>query len=71
VTPATVSYLTDKIGGSQSIDVTGGMRSKVDEMMRLVQQISTLSVQIFSGEESGNVVKALSGEMLDTLINCD
>jgi isopentenyl phosphate kinase len=71
VTPATVSHLTAKIGGSQSIDVTGGMRSKVDEMLRLVQQIPTLSVQIFSGEESGNVEKALSGEILGTMISCD
>lgn len=71
VTPATLSHLTDKIGGSQSTDVTGGMRSKVDEMLRLVQQIPTLTVQIFSGEESGNVERVLSGEILGTLISCD
>ena len=71
VTPATVSHLSDKIGGSHGMDVTGGMRSKVEEMLRLVQQIPDLSIQIFSGEEDGNVEKALRGEMLGTLITSD
>ncbi len=71
VTPATVASIAEKLGGSHGTDVTGGMRSKVEEMVRLIQQVPTLSVQIFSGEEAGNVERALSGELLGTLITSD
>lgn len=71
VTPGTVANIINMLGGSHGTDVTGGMRSKVQEMLNLVQQIPTLSVQIFSGEESGNIEKALSGEVLGTLITSD
>ena len=50
------------------VDVTGGMKSKVEEMLSLVEQIPNLDVQIFSGEEAGNVKRALIGELLGTLI---
>ena len=71
VTPATLASFTEKLGGSHGMDVTGGMRSKVEEMVRLIRQIPTLSVQIFSGEKPGNVERALSGELLGTLIASD
>ncbi len=71
VTPASLASLTDGLGGSQSTDVTGGMRSKVEDMVRLVEQVPSLSVQIFSGEEAGNVEKALLGQVLGTLITGD
>ena len=71
ITPSTFGAVSGKIGASHGVDVTGGMRSKVDEMLRLVQQISNLSVHIFSGEETGNIEKALTGEQLGTLINND
>ena len=51
--------------------MTGGMRSKVEEMLVLVRQIAGVSVQIFSGEEAGNVERALEGEQLGTLIERD
>ena len=50
------------------MDVTGGMKSKVEEMLSLVEQIPNLNVQIFSGEETGNVKRTLTGELLGTLI---
>ena len=71
VTPRTVTSIIDTLGGSHGTDVTGGMRSKVQEMLDLVQQIPTLSVQIFSGETPGNIEKALSGLLLGTLITSD
>lgn len=71
VTPASYDSVAAKIGGSQGLDVTGGMRVKVEEMLTLVEQIPHLRVQIFSGEELGNVEKALKGETFGTLITND
>ena len=55
VTPSSYKELANKVGGSHGVDVTGGMKSKVEEMLSLVGQIRNLNVQIFSGEEVGNV----------------
>lgn len=71
ITPSTFATLGDKVGASHGPDVTGGMRSKVVQMLGLVAAIPGLSVRIFSGEEPGNVAKALSGEGLGTLIASD
>ena len=68
VTPSSYKELANKVGGSHGLDVTGGMKSKVEEMLSLVEQIPNLNVQIFSGEEAGNVKRALTGEVLGTLI---
>ncbi len=54
--------------GASAVDVTGGMESKVREMLDLVNQVQGLEVSIFSGEESGNVVRALQGGKIGTLI---
>jgi isopentenyl phosphate kinase len=71
VTPSVYQELANKVGGSHGVDVTGGMKSKVEEMLSLVKQIPNLNVQIFSGEEAGNVKRALAGEILGTLIEGD
>ncbi len=71
LTPASYDSLTGKVGGSHGTDVTGGMKSKVEGMLELVAQIPSLSVQIFSGEGSGNIERALAGEVLGTLIRGD
>jgi isopentenyl phosphate kinase len=71
VTPSSYKGLAGKVGGSHGVDVTGGMKSKIEEMLSLVQQVPNLNVQIFSGEVSGNVEHALNGALLGTLINSD
>jgi isopentenyl phosphate kinase len=71
ITPAGFATLAGGIGGSHGTDVTGGMRSKVEEMVQLVQEIPELSVQIFSGGEAGNVEAALRGQVIGTLITSD
>ena len=71
ITPSSFKSVADGIGASHGMDVTGGMRSKVEEMLGLVKLIPKLIVQIFSGEEAGNVEKALGGEELGTLIAAD
>jgi isopentenyl phosphate kinase len=50
------------IGASHAADVTGGMDSKVREMLALVEALRDCTVQIFSGEAPGQVRAALLGE---------
>ncbi|NJC98414.1 MAG: uridylate kinase [Anaerolineales bacterium] len=68
ITPDSFKEVSAGVGKSHGADVTGGMESKVSEMLELVQKSTGLSVQIFSGEEPGNIVRALTGETLGTLI---
>jgi len=56
------------IGGSHGADVTGGMASKVRDMLTLVQSHPALTVHIFSGLGEGNVSLALSGQPIGTQI---
>jgi isopentenyl phosphate kinase len=71
ITPKSFEAVADKIGGSHGPDVTGGMRSKVEEMLAVVGAVPGLRVQIFSGEIPGNVRRALGGEEFGTLITSD
>ncbi|HET9914798.1 MAG TPA: isopentenyl phosphate kinase [Anaerolineales bacterium] len=68
ITPQTFSNVAENIEKSAGVDVTGGMRSKVMQMLDLVKQNPTLKIQIFSGAEPGSVMRALSGETLGTWI---
>ena len=68
ITPATFEEVSAGVGKAAGADVTGGMESKVKQMLGLVQEIPGLTVQVFSGEEAGNIVRALTGEILGTLI---
>ncbi len=54
--------------GSESIDVTGGMRKKVALMLEALRIESSLRIDIFSGEVPGNIFKALSGIRTGTKI---
>jgi len=60
--------ISQGVGGAAGADVTGGMESKVNQMLELVDDVSGMSALIFSGEESGNLERALKGESLGTLI---
>jgi len=68
ITPRTYEEISAGVGKATGADVTGGMESKVSQMLDLVKETSLTSVQIFSGEEAGNIVYALTGETLGTLI---
>ena len=48
------------LGASAAPDVTGGMASKVAEMLALAREVPGLEILIFSGEVSGNVYAALA-----------
>lgn len=68
ITPANFDNFKNAIGKSAAADVTGGMESKVKQMLDLVKQTSITSVTIFAGEEQGNIMKALTAEPPGTLI---
>lgn len=56
------------LGGSSVADVTGGMRSKVEQMSALVKENPGTSALIFSGEIAGNIKQSLLGENPGTII---
>ncbi|NTU56144.1 MAG: isopentenyl phosphate kinase family protein [Anaerolineales bacterium] len=68
ITPASFQEVSAGVGKAAGADVTGGMESKVRQMLGLVQEVPGLTVQVFSGDEPGNLVRALTGETLGTLI---
>lgn len=55
------------IGAAVGADVTGGMSSKVEQMLSLAGELG-LSAQIFSGEQPGNLRRALNDEAVGTRI---
>jgi isopentenyl phosphate kinase len=56
--------------GSHAIDVTGGMASKVREMLALAAEMPGTEIRIFSGEVTGRLRKALTGKRVPgTLIH--
>lgn len=69
ITQNNFALLNNDINQSNSIDVTGGMNSKVKIMMELCNQIPELEVRIFSAIDSTNLEKALLGEPIGTLIS--
>lgn len=54
--------------GSASLDVTGGMLSKVQLMQKLCRQLPGLQVVIFSGRNPRNLTGILDGKPTGTLI---
>jgi isopentenyl phosphate kinase len=68
ITPLTFGAIREGVGQAAGADVTGGMEAKVTQMLDLVQQNPELKIQIFSGAEPGNIVRALTGETLGTWI---
>ena len=69
ITPQSFGEVKAGVGKATGADVTGGMESKVTQMLNLVQHIPELRIQVFSGAEPGNIVRALTGETLGTWIS--
>ncbi len=68
ITPHTFHEISEGVGKADGADVTGGMQSKVTQMLELVQQNPDIKIQVFSGTEPGNIKRALGGETLGTWI---
>jgi isopentenyl phosphate kinase len=69
ITPADISWLAPDLGAAVGADVTGGMHSKVLGMIALVEKIPDLKIWIFSGEQPGNLRRALLGDTLGTCLH--
>ena len=59
---------TTYLQGSVSLDVTGGMLSKVQLMQKLCRELPGLQAVIFSGRTPRNLVRILEGKPIGTLI---
>ena len=59
ITPVNVSRYDAGLGGSQGADVTGGMASKVNQMLDVVKSQPAIQVRIFSGAIPSNVRRLL------------
>jgi isopentenyl phosphate kinase len=68
LTPESYAGLSVSVSGAQAADVTGGMASKVQHSLAMVQEIPELEVWIFSGESPGAVSQALLGKRVGTII---
>ncbi len=59
ITPATLADVEAALGGSAGTDVTGGMETKVRDMVALVEAAPNLSIRIMSGTRQGLLQAAL------------
>ena len=59
ITPSSFLSVRALLGGSHGIDVTGGMLTKVEQMIALVGNSQGLTVHIISGETTGLLAQAL------------
>jgi isopentenyl phosphate kinase len=71
ITPASYANLAALPGASAATDVTGGMASKVEAMLHIVQAIPACTVRIFSGLGAGTIAAALAGEAAGTAITAN
>jgi isopentenyl phosphate kinase len=69
ITPAGLELLEENIESSEAPDVTGGMKSKVKQMLTLVNLIPSLETLIFSGEKPDSIKSVLSGESSGTVLH--
>lgn len=68
ITPAMLVSGDITLRGSSSVDVTGGMREKVQLMFELIEAQPTLMATIFSGAIPGNLQALLCGNPVGTTL---
>lgn len=59
ITPLTLASVEAALGGSAGTDVTGGMETKVRDMVALAQAVPDLTIRIMSGAQPGLLEAAL------------
>jgi len=59
ITPATLSAVEAALGGSAGTDVTGGMETKVRDMVALAQRLPHLQIRIMNGQTPGLLKRTL------------
>ena len=68
LTPDMLPELEAGLGGSHGVDVTGGMRAKVEQSLAMVQTHPQLEIVVCSGLQRGALAAALTGAHVGTLI---
>ena len=68
LTRESFNEISSGVGEAAGADVTGGMQSKVRQMLDLVDVVPGLQALIFSGEGGKNLEKALKGENIGTIV---
>jgi isopentenyl phosphate kinase len=68
ITPQTVALVADGLGSSHGVDVTGGMRAKVQQSLAMVGRHSGLEIVVCSGVQAAHVRSALTGARVGTRI---
>ncbi len=63
ITPSSLAELRYALAGSHGVDVTGGMRQKVESMIALVRVRPSLEVIIANGNRDGMLVDLLSNRL--------
>ncbi len=63
ISPATLPAVEAALGGSAGTDVTGGMETKVRDMVTLVQAIPALTIRIMNGTQPGLLEATLLDEV--------
>jgi isopentenyl phosphate kinase len=62
ITPSNYPAIQTALGGSAGVDVTGGMETKVSDMLSLVRAKPSLGIRIMDGKSKGLLESALCGE---------
>jgi isopentenyl phosphate kinase len=71
ITPALLAEIAASLGGSHGVDVTGGMRAKVEESLSMVRTNPGLEIVICSGLQPGSLGAALAGGSVGTVVRDD
>lgn len=69
ITPRNFPDICESLEGGQGVDVTGGMKHKVESMLEIAKH--GVDVQIINALEEGNIERALLGEIVGTRIESD
>jgi isopentenyl phosphate kinase len=69
ITPHNFSAIEHALGGSRGVDVTGGMETKVRDMLSLAVQHPALHIRIIDGRQPDLLRQAFGGAPIGTLIH--
>lgn len=61
ITPQSLPEIEAALGGASGTDVTGGMETKVRDMVALVERLPALEIRIMNGMTPGLLLEALAG----------
>jgi isopentenyl phosphate kinase len=71
ITPARLAEIAGSLGESHGVDVTGGMRAKVEESLAMVRTNPQLEIVVCSGLQPESLGAALRGQPVGTRIHAD